>query len=64
MLTQLSFPMCAWDGCDKPAVYIAYDREKGALGYYCRAHATIVAKHGFPEYVAACPNCGCRFSVN
>ena len=59
---------CSFEGCEKPAEFIACGRElrpghpKPAC--YCRDHADKVANEGYPEYDDTCPNCSCLFGVN
>ena len=60
---------CQYEGCDQPATHIACGRVSYVEGFpqhpepacYCKAHADVVSDERYPEYTAACPNCGCLF---
>ena len=64
---------CQYEGCDKPAEFIASGKEGGyrrdgevrhGVGLFCKEHTAIVADEGSPEYIDECPNCHCVFGVN
>jgi hypothetical protein len=63
---------CQFEGCSKPAEYIACGRESFIeekpghpnAACYCEEHMSLIVDERFPEYSIDCPNCGCRFGVN
>jgi hypothetical protein len=55
---------CQWQGCEKEAVVLAYDRVDKVIMACCEVHAEQAAERDYPEYHANCPNCNCEFGVN
>jgi len=57
---------CQYADCDgRPATAMAAGIPTFTdVGFYCEAHAKMAANNNFPEYIEACPNCGCWFGVN
>jgi hypothetical protein len=64
---------CSFEGCEKPAEFIACGRESyddderpghPTPACYCREHMAEVIDERSPEYTDTCPNCGCMFGVN
>lgn len=64
---------CAYENCEAEATTLAKGRNisyalqpnvHAEIAKYCDKHARIVADEHDPEYIEACPNCGCMFGVN
>jgi len=56
--------ICQWEGCQRKATSLAYDKVENKFGMYCDIHDSEVAGKNYPEYINVCPYCGCVHGVN
>lgn len=52
------------EGCEAPAKFLAYSREREATMRVCGAHENTVIEERAPEYWHMCENCGCTLPIN
>lgn len=55
---------CQWEGCLRPAEFVAAAGRDDPPAFYCREHKELVVHSDGPGVLeACCPNCGCRFGA-